>query len=70
MAEQFDPIRRPSSYIFDYNPEFYEYLSDYPTKQLDGVKNFLYWSNERLGLKPVISVTHVSIYRSDRSRYF
>jgi hypothetical protein len=63
VAEQFDAILRASPYIFDYDPEFYEYLRDYPRKKLDGVETFLYWSKERFGLKPVISVTHVSIYR-------
>lgn len=63
VAEQFDAILRASPYIFDYDPEFYEYLRDYPRKKLDGVEDFLYWSKERFGLKPVISVTHVSIYR-------
>ena len=63
VTEQFDAILKASPYIFDYDPEFYEYLRDYPRKKLDGVENFLYWSKERFGLKPVISVTHVSIYR-------
>jgi hypothetical protein len=63
VAEQFDAILKASPYIFDYDPEFYEYLSDYPKKHLDGVEDFLYWSKEKFGLKPVISVTHVSIYR-------
>jgi hypothetical protein len=63
VAEQFEAILKASPYIFDYDPEFYEYLSDYPKKHLDGVEDFLYWSKEKFGLKPVISVTHVSIYR-------
>jgi hypothetical protein len=63
VAEQFDAILKASPYIFDYDPEFYGYLSDYPKKHLDGVEDFLYWSKEKFGLKPVISVTHVSIYR-------
>jgi hypothetical protein len=63
VAEQFDAILKASPYIFAYDPEFYGYLSDYPKKHLDGVEDFLYWSKEKFGLKPVISVTHVSIYR-------
>jgi hypothetical protein len=64
VAEQFDAILKPSPYIFDYDPGFYEYLSDYPKKHLEGVEDYLYWSKEKFGLKPVISVTHVSIYRT------
>ena len=63
VAEQFDAILQASPYIFDYDPEFYEYLRDYPKKKLDSVEDFLYWSNEKFGLKPVISVTHVSIFQ-------
>jgi hypothetical protein len=63
VAEQFDAILKASPYIFDYDPEFYEYLSHYPKKHLDDVEDFLYWSKEKFGLKPVISVTHMSIYR-------
>ena len=63
VAEQFDAILKASPYIYDYDPEFYEYLRDYPKKPLDGVENFVYWSKEKFGLKPVISVTHVSIYQ-------
>jgi hypothetical protein len=63
LAEQFDAILRASPYIFHYDSEFYEYLRDYPKKKLDAVEDFLYWSKEKFGLKPVVSVTQVSIFR-------
>jgi hypothetical protein len=63
IAEQFDAILKASPYIYDYEPEFYEYLREYPVKRLDNVDDFIYWSKEKFSLKPVISVTHVSIYR-------
>lgn len=63
IAEQFDAILKASPYIYEYEPEFYEYLRVYPAKHLDDSDDFLYWSKEKFGLKPVISVTHVSIYR-------
>ena len=62
-AEQFDAILKASPYIYDYEPEFYEYLRGYPVKPPDSMDGFIYWSKEKFGLKPVISVTHVSIYR-------
>jgi hypothetical protein len=34
---------------------------------MDGSEDFIYWSKEKFGLKPVISVTHVSIYRKPES---
>jgi hypothetical protein len=43
-------------------PEFRDYLAHYPSQPLPGVTGFLYWSDESFGLKPTISVTHVSLY--------
>jgi len=63
IAEQFDEILKASPYVYDYEPEFYEYLRAYPAKRLDNVYDFIYWSKEKFGLKPVISVTHVTVYR-------
>lgn len=65
IAEEFDAILEASPYIYDYQPQFYEYLRAYPEKHLENVENFIYWSKEKFGLKPVISVTHVSIYRPE-----
>lgn len=67
IAEQFEEILKASPYIYDYEPEFYEYLRAYPAKHLDDVEDFIYWSKEKFGLKPVISVTHVTIYRKPDS---
>jgi hypothetical protein len=62
IADQFDAILKASPYIYEYEPEFYAYLREYPAKRLDDSDDFIYWSKEKFGLKPVISVTHVSIY--------
>lgn len=67
LADEFDAILNASPYLYDYEPEFYAYLRDYPAKRMDGSKDFIYWSKEKFGLKPVISVTHVSIYRKPES---
>ncbi|MGE5816562.1 MAG: hypothetical protein ACM37Z_00960, partial [Deltaproteobacteria bacterium] len=63
IVDQFDAILMASPYIYEYAPEFYVYLREYPGKLLDDAEDFIYWSKEKFGLKPVISVTHVSIYR-------
>ncbi len=62
IAEEFDSILQASPYIYDYVPEFYEYLRNYPRAPTENVDDFIYWSKEKFGLKPVISVSHVSIY--------
>lgn len=67
VADEFDAILKASPYIYDYEPEFYAYLREYPAKRLDDSEDFIYWSKEKFGLKPVISVTHASIYRNPGS---
>lgn len=66
VAEEFGAILKASPYIYDYTPEFYDYLREYPRKRLENVEDFIYWSKEKFGLKPVISVTHVTIYPEPR----
>jgi hypothetical protein len=46
-------------------PDLTEYLDRWPHAAVPPVESFLYWSKERFGAKPVISVTQVSILRGD-----
>lgn len=62
LAEEFDAILEASPYLAEHAPAFHRYLADYPDVPLRGSEDFFYWSNEKLGLKSVISVTHVTIY--------
>jgi len=43
-------------------PDFHDYLAQSKSELLPGVSEFFYWSTESFGLKPVASITHVSIY--------
>src|SRR5947207_3088642 len=46
---------------------FRQYVAEYPRKPLPDVEDFLYWSKEHVGRKPVVSITHVAIHhRPDR----
>lgn len=45
-----------------YAPELVKFLEDFPGRRLPDSESFLYWSKEVYGLKPVTSVTHVTIY--------
>lgn len=56
-------IRRVSPYLYEFVPEFHWYLQEYPRARLSGTEDFIYWSKEKFGLKPVVSLTHVTIYR-------
>jgi len=44
-------------------PGFFQYLADYPKNRPPDAENFLYWSKETFGMKPVVSLTHVVIHR-------
>ena len=66
LAEEFKSLLKPASYMYGYVPEFQKYLEDYPQGRPENtaiVEDFFYWSKEDFGLKPVTTVTHVTIYK-------
>lgn len=63
VPDAFRAILGESPFLVEYVPEFHAYLRSFPNAGLPSVENFLYWSKERFGLKPVISVTHAAIYQ-------
>lgn len=63
LEDEFRSLLKQSPYLFEYVPEFQEYLDKFPNSQLPNVENFMYWSVEKFGLKPVVSITHVAIYK-------
>jgi hypothetical protein len=62
LADEFRAVLAALPGLAGFAPEFQEYLDRYPTAVLPDVREFFYWSTESFGLKPVASVTHVSIY--------
>ena len=62
LADEFRAVLNSRPGLAGVVPEFHEYLARYPTEVLPDVSEFFYWSTESFGLKPVASVTHVSIY--------
>lgn len=68
VADEFAAILEASPYLAGHAPELYRYLADYPVFELQGAEAFLYWSKEKFGLKPVISLTHATIYRPPTDR--
>jgi hypothetical protein len=62
LRDDFEAILSASAYLLDYVPELVEMMRRYPDSKLDGAEDFLYWSREDIGLKPVISVTHAILY--------
>jgi hypothetical protein len=66
LADEFKSLLKPAAYMYGYVPEFQKYLEEYPHGRPEHgaiVEEFFYWSKEDFGLKPVTSVTHVTIYK-------
>lgn len=62
-ADETRAVLAQSPYLVEYLPDFHAYLAEYPNRALDDAEDFLYWSKEDTGVKPVISITHVSIHQ-------
>jgi hypothetical protein len=65
LKAEFSGIVRHSPYLVERMPQFAAYLEGYPHVPAPAPESFFYWSKEKIGRKPVISVTHVSIIRGE-----
>ena len=62
-ADAFGSLLAESPYIYDYVPEFQRYLQGYPAVPLPGATDAIYWATDKLSsLRPILSITHLSIY--------
>jgi hypothetical protein len=59
----FHALLAESPYVFNDAPSFHHYLNEFPRRPLPGVEDTLYWSSEDIGLRPLTTVTHASLYR-------
>jgi hypothetical protein len=66
LAEEQRALRAGSSYVYDGLPEFSQYLKDFPKGKLANVENAIVWSKMKFGLKPVIAINHITIYRNEK----
>jgi hypothetical protein len=66
LSDEFKSLLQPAAYMYGYSPEFQKYLTEFPASRPTGVEDYVYWSKEKFGLKPVISLTHISIYKQIR----
>jgi hypothetical protein len=66
LADEVRSLLKPAPYMYKYAPDFQRYLEEFPLTRPGNAANFedfIYWSKEDFGLKPVISMTHITIYR-------
>jgi hypothetical protein len=69
-AAAFKELLRPSEFKAESQPELFRWLDDFPKAPLEGAESFLYWSREKFGLKPTISVSHSVIARRNGAVVF
>jgi hypothetical protein len=60
-VEDFHGLLKSSPYIDIARPGLGAHLASYPADPLPGAEDFLYWSKEKFGIAPFISVTHVTL---------
>jgi hypothetical protein len=64
---EFRKLLAASPFLVEYVPEFHRYVEEYPRGRLDGVEDFFYWTKDKFGPKPTISVYHVTLWQDPRS---
>jgi hypothetical protein len=62
-AIEFAGILANSPAIGALAPGLADHLRAFPASRLEGAEDFLYWSKERFGIAPFITVTHVTVTR-------
>ncbi len=65
LAEEQRALKTGSSYIYDVLANFPQYVRGFPKPKLTDVENALVWSKVKFGLKPVIAINHITIYRNE-----
>ena len=62
-VDEFAGLLKNSPYLGEIVPGLPEHLRAFPSSALPGAEDFLYWSKEKFGLTPSITVTHVTATR-------
>jgi hypothetical protein len=62
VSKAFSGLLEDSPYLPEYVPELNNYLTDFPETTLPGATEFLYWSTNDIGLKPLTVLTQVVVY--------
>ncbi|HUE82246.1 MAG TPA: hypothetical protein VMM84_09030 [Pyrinomonadaceae bacterium] len=66
LAEEYATLIAASRYLNASGPEFAQYLRGFPRAELPNVEHAIVWSKIRFGLKPVIAINHIMIYRREQ----
>ena len=60
-VEEFEDLMRHAPAFGALSASLRDHLAEFPAKRMDGAEDFLYWSKEKFGIAPFITVTHVVI---------
>lgn len=61
VAGEFRELYRRSSDLEPEAPDLFVYLQRFPRAALPGAEDILYWSKDDFGLRPVTSITHLTL---------
>jgi hypothetical protein len=59
--DEFSAMLKSAPAIGALVPGLADHLRDFPRRRVAGAEDFLYWSKEKFGIAPFITVTHVTI---------
>ncbi len=63
LADEQRGLVSASSYVNDFLPKFPQSQKGFPTSELRLLENAIVWSKINFGLKPVIAINHITIYK-------
>lgn len=67
VSDEVRALVQHSSLLLSDVPELGDYLIGSSATPPPDAEQFIYWSKEQFGLKPVVSITHVVVYRPKRA---
>jgi hypothetical protein len=62
VSEEFKVLFEETRYFRPAAAEFLGYLEAFPAVRLEGAEDILYWDKKGFGLRPVLSLTHLTLY--------
>jgi len=63
IVDEFKTLLPPAAYNYGYPPELQKFLEQFPHERPAAAEDFLYWSKDTFGLKPVVTLTHLTIHK-------
>lgn len=64
VASEFSGLVTGLEFVRGYAPEFLDYLRELAPPPPNGAEGIVYWSKEDFGIRPVLRVSHQTIYRA------